>query len=64
MVYKTERIIIPVKAFKETVSEAVVADLDKTINERAADGWKLIAHSCVASVEVGGCYLLVTFGKE
>ena len=62
--YKSEIVKIPIRIFKETITEAVTTSLDELINKRAAEGWKLSAHSVAASADIGGCYMIVTFCKE
>ena len=60
--YKSEAVKIPVKVFKDSFDDAVVASLDELMNKREAEGFEFVQHSVATSIEIG-CYLIVTFRK-
>ena len=63
-IYKTEILRASFKWFTDKANENDVEKLDKFINEKAADGWELVAYNYMAtSTQLKGAFL-VTFRKE
>jgi hypothetical protein len=62
--YKTEILTTGIKWLSDKANEADVTALDELINQRASEGWELVAYSYMAtSIQSRGATLL-TFKKQ
>ena len=62
--YKTEILMLGVKWFSDKATPEVAAELDRLLNERAADGWELATYDYMAtSSQLKGAFI-ITFRKE
>ncbi len=62
--YKTEILMLGVKWFSDKATPEDAAELDRLLNERAADGWELATYDYMAtSLQLKGAFI-ITFRKE
>lgn len=62
--YKTELLTVGTKWFSDKADAEDIAMLDKLLNERASEGWKLATYDYMAtSSQIRGAFV-VTFRKE
>ncbi len=63
-IYKTEILTVGRKWFSDKADENDIAILDKFINEKANEGWELVAYDYMAtSMQIKGTFV-VTFRKQ
>ncbi len=62
--YKTEILKVSVKMFSDKANERDADELDRLLNERAAEGWELVTYDYMAtSSQLKGAFI-ITFKKE
>ena len=61
---KTEMLRASFKWFTDKANEEDIEQLDKLINEKAADGWELVTYNYMATSTQWKGTFLVTFRKE
>ncbi len=63
-IYKTEILKVGTKLFSDKANKNDVVILDKFINEKAADGWELVAYDYMATAtQIKGAFV-ITFRKQ
>ncbi len=63
-IYKTEILKVGKKLFSDKANKNDVVILDKFINEKAADGWELVAYDYMATAtQIKGAFV-ITFRKQ
>ena len=63
-IYKSEILQVSTKFFSDKANEKDAAALDELLNERAAEGWELVAYDYMAtSTQIKGAFI-ITFRKE
>lgn len=62
--YKSEVLKISYKLLKASINDSEVVKLDELLNERAAEGWKLVTHSFMGGTDNMANGILITFKKE
>ena len=63
-IYKTEILSASFKWFTDKANEEDIEQLDKLINEKAADGWELVTYNYMATSTQWKGGFLITFRKE
>ena len=63
-IYKTEILRASFKWFTVKANEEDIEQLDKLINEKAADGWELVTYNYMATSAQWEGAFLITFRKE
>ena len=63
-IYKTEILRASFKWFTDKANEEDIEQLDKLINEKAADGWELVTYNYMATSTQWKGGFLITFRKE
>ena len=63
-IYKTEILRASFKWLTDKANEEDIEQLDKLINEKAADGWELATYNYMATSTQWKGAFLVTFRKE
>ena len=63
-IYKTEILSASFKWFTDKANEEDIEQLDKLINEKAADGWELATYNYMATSTQWKGAFLITFRKE
>jgi hypothetical protein len=60
----SETLKISFKIWGTSVNDSELANLDKTINQRAAEGWELVTHSYMSEMGSMKNAILLTYRRE